>query len=206
MLFDAIGKAIFGLHQNKLANQIHPEYHPYQTSPYAKQELGLAQQLFNGRMFGASNLEQNIFANQANYLNNVNRNATDSSQALALGGLAQGQTNNALQNLQTQEAQNKYDLLGNLNKAYQTMIGEGDKVYQDQLQKYQIDTQQQAGLRNAAWQNIFSGISDFESGGLQAAQLLSQPGMNGQQQGGSISGKSGGGTDISKILPYLMIF
>lgn len=219
MLFDSIGKVIFGLHQNKLAGDIHPEYTPYQESPYAKKELGLAESLFNGRMFGAQDLERNIFANNSNYNATVQRNATDSGQALALGEQAMGQTNSALQNLQTAEKQNKYDLMGNLNSAYRTMIGEGDKVYQDKFQKYQIDENQQSGLRNAAWQNIFGGISDFESGGLQAGQALAgnpTGGMSNSGGGGSkfssvpsqtdeAGNPTGGGFDISKLMPLLMM-
>lgn len=160
-----VGKIIEGFSQNHEANQINPVYHPYEISPYAKAQLGLAQQLFNGRMFGASALEQNIANSQANYMANVGRNATDSSQALALGALSQGQTNNAYNDLQIKEAQNKYDLLGNLNTAEQGMTAELDKQYQDMLQKYMIDTQQKAALKNSAFNNIFSGFGDI-SGGL----------------------------------------
>lgn len=165
-------KIPFGIHQNHLANQIDPQYHAYQTSPYAKQELGTAQQLFNGRMFGAADQERNIGASQAQFVNNAQNNATDSSQLLALGGLSQGQSNNAYQNLQIQEGQNKYNLLGNLNQAYQTMVGEGDKVYQDQMQKYQMDTQQKEELKNSAFANIFGGIGDLSSLGIMGGQLL----------------------------------
>lgn len=160
-----VGKIIGGFSQNHEANQINPVYRPYEISPYAKAQLGLAQQLFNGRMFGASALEQNIANSQANYMANVGRNATDSSQALALGALSQGQTNNAYNDLQIKEAQNKYDLLGNLNTAEQGMTAELDKQYQDMLTKYMIDTQQKAALKNSAFNNIFSGFGDI-SGGL----------------------------------------
>jgi len=112
-ILGAVGEAAkiyTGIHQNHLANQINPQYTPYQTSPYAQKQLGLAEQLYSGRMFGAPELEKNILSTQAATLNNIGKNATDSSQALALGQLSQGQTNQAFNQLQTQEAQNKADL------------------------------------------------------------------------------------------------
>lgn len=163
---DAIGgitKLITGLHQNHLANQINPIWNQYQISPFEKQELGTAQQLYNGRMPGAAAEEQNIGASQANYLNNVDRNATDSGQALALGGLSQGQSNQAYSNLQTKELQSKNDFLNNLNTAYQGMIGEGNKVYQSQLEKYQSDVAAKTALRGAGAQNFNSALNDLGS-------------------------------------------
>lgn len=160
-----VGKFFTGLHQNHLANQIHPVFNQYQTSPYAKQQLGVANQLFNGRMAGAGALEQNIANSQANYVSGAQRNATDSAQLLSLAGQAQGQSNNAYQDLQTKELQNKYNMLDNLNHAYNTMIGEGDKTYNSMLQKYQMDTEQQQQLRNAGSQNTFGALGDL-SGGL----------------------------------------
>jgi hypothetical protein len=170
-----IGKFFFGLHQNHLANQIHPVFNQYQTSPYAKQQLGIAQQMYGGRMAGAGAMEQNIAANQANYVNGAQRNATDSAQLLSLAGQAQGQTNNAYQNLQTKEAQNKYNMLDNLNHAYNVMINEGDKTSQSMLDKYQMDIQQQQGLRNGSAQNMFGALGDLSGGLIQAGSLFGKP-------------------------------
>jgi hypothetical protein len=165
------GAKIFtGLHQNQLANQINPVFQQYQTSPFAKQQLGIANQLFNGRMAGAASEEQNIAGSQAQYLNNVNRNATDSGQALALGGLSQGQSNQAYNQLGIREAQNKYGLLDNLNAAYQSMIGEGNKVYQSGFDKYLSDVESKSALRNAGAQNTFSGLNDLGSSAFLANQ------------------------------------
>lgn len=162
-----IGKIGLGLIQNHQANKINPVYNPYEESPYAKEKLGIAEQLFGGRMFGAPELERNLLNSQSNYLANVNRNATDSGQALALAAGAQGMTNQGFQNLQIQEAQNKYNLLNNLNQGYQGMITEGDKVYQDMLNKYQLDVAEKTALRGAAFNNIFGGISDIGGGLIQ---------------------------------------
>lgn len=160
----AIGKGILGFFQNKKANKIHPVWEQYQNSPYELQKLALAQSLFNGRMAGAGAQQQNIFNNQAATLSNINRNSGSAARALALSAASQGMTNDAISNLGQQEAQNKYNLLGNLDNAYTSMTQEGDKVYNSKLQKYQMDKQEQAALRNASFQNMFSGINDL--GGL----------------------------------------
>jgi hypothetical protein len=165
-------KIISGIHQNHLANQIHPDWQQYQTSPYAKQQLGIAQQLFNGRMPGAAQEEQNILTSQNNFVNNAQRNATDSSQLLALGGLAQGGTNNALGELGIQEARSKLGFLDNLNSAYQSMINEGNKVYQSANEKYLSDVEAKTALRNAGAQNTNSGINDLGSSAFMANQYF----------------------------------
>jgi hypothetical protein len=165
-------KIISGIHQNHLANQIHPDWQQYQTSPYAKQQLGIAQQLFNGRMPGAAQEEQNILTSQNNFVNNAQRNATDSSQLLALGGLSQGGTNNALEQLGIQEARSKMGFLDNLNNAYQAMINEGNKVYQSQADKYQSDVNARSALRNSGAQNVNSAFNDLGSSAFMANQYF----------------------------------
>lgn len=162
-LANAAGRFISGIGQKKESKKINPIFNQYKSSPFAGQQLSLAQQLYGGRMFGAPQLERNIFSNQANQMGNVSRNATDSSQLLALGAAGQGLTNQSLSDLQTTEAQNRYNMLGNLNRAYGTMIGEGDKEYESMFQKYQMDAQRKDALRNAAAQNKYGAISDLSS-------------------------------------------
>lgn len=166
-LANSIGRWFSGNRQNKLANKINPVFNPYTASPYAQKRLGLASQLFNGRMFGAPQLERNIFSNQQSVINNINKNATDASQALAYAAGAQGQTDQALTNLQTAEAQNKYQMLDNLNNAYEGMVNEGDKEYNSMLQKYQSDVDQKNALRDAAMKNKYGAVSDLASLAIQ---------------------------------------
>lgn len=168
-----ISKLLFGSKQNKLADQIHPYFQAYQASPYAQQQLGAAQNAYNGRMGGAASLQQNIGQSQANTIANIDRNATDSATALALAGGAQGVADQSYNNLQTKEAQNKYNLLQNLNDAYATNIREGDKVNQSLFNKFQIDTQTQNALRGAGAQNAFGGIGDLASLGILGGQYAS---------------------------------
>lgn len=163
-----IGKILFGISQNSKANKINPVFNQYQTSPYAKAQLGIAQQLFNAPMAGVQTETQNIQANQANTNAAVQRNATDSGQALAIAAQTQGQSNDAYSNLQLKEEQDKLAKVNLLNQGYDAMTNEGDKVYKSMLDKFQIDKQEQAGLRGSAWQNIFGGASDLSAGFIKA--------------------------------------
>lgn len=162
----------------------------YQQNPLAGQQLGLAQQLYNGRMAGAASLERNIYQNQANTINSFNKNATDSSQALALAAQAQNQSNNAFGNLQLQEAQNKQAMLSNLNNAYATMINEGDKSYNDRVRRFgdlaQIRAMQQNNKTNAL-NGIFNGLNS------EVGDFLGMGGMSG------IKGLFGGGNSQSSL-------
>jgi hypothetical protein len=160
--------------QAKKANEMQPEYRPYEPSEYDKSRLSLAQMLFNGRMAGAGNMERNIASSGASFTNNVNRNATDSGQALALSGMGLGVTNNAYNDLQTREAGNKYDLLNNLNQGYQAMSNADNKQFDADYQKYLLDVQQKNSLKNAAFQNLFGGIGDLASGAATYGQYREQ--------------------------------
>lgn len=157
-------KIYSGFKQNSLANKINPQFDQYQTSPYAKQQLGTAQQAYNAPMPGYQDQVRGIQTAQSNANSFVQKNATDSGQALSLGGLNQGIANNAVTDLGRQQAQYKMGMLGNLNNAYGAMIGEGDKEYNSQFQKYQTDVGIQQGLRSGGMQNISSGINDIASG------------------------------------------
>lgn len=177
---NTFGKFLLGAKQNRLANQINPVYKERQISPYAQQNLGITQQLFNARMPGAAEAARNIAANQASQMGNITRNATDSSQALALGAATQGATNQAYTNLGIQEGQMKYGLLDNLNNAYGQMTQELDKQQQDMLRKYQLDLGAKTELRRSGMTNQYGALSDLSSLGM----MLGQYGGMGGQQGG----------------------
>lgn len=158
----------------------------YTESPIAKQRLGLAQTLLNARMPGAVAQERNIYGAQANQLANVNQNATDSSQALALSAGALGQTNEAFNQLGAAEAQDYYNRLANLTGAQEGMIREGDKLYQDQVRRWQDQVNislARHGIRAQQGQNM----SNLGS------MIGSMGGMGGGMGGGAAGGASGGG-------------
>lgn len=149
-----------GLLQNAMANKIKPVF----DDQYVKAQLGTAQNMFNGRMAGAANLENNIRAAQGQTMNNINRNATDASQALALAQGTQNTANDQFNNLQTQEAQNKYAMLQNLNNAY-------GAANQNMLNKFQIETQAKSATREGAYKNMFGALGDLGALGISAGSL-----------------------------------
>lgn len=182
----AIGGLINSFSSGAKLNALMRQDPSYQTSPYAAQRLNMAQTLLNARMPGATAMERNIYGNQSNQLANVNRNATDSSQALALGSAAQGQTNQAFQNLGTQEQQDYYNRLQNETGAQQGMIQEGDKVYQDQVRRFQ----DRAALTGAQMQNVqgaWNSVANLGFGGVGALSFLN---MN-RGRGGNASPYTG---------------
>lgn len=172
---------------NKELNKLLNQQVTYQKSPYAAQQLGLAQQMFGGRAPGAAQQEQNILSNQANYNANLQRNATDSSQLLAMAAAGQGQTNAAFQDLGIQEQQNKMNMLQNLNNAYGGMAQQDLLAYQDKVRQFN----DLAAIRGAQTQNrasavngVFNGLnSDFND----AMSIL------GIASGGGLGSLFGGG-------------
>lgn len=118
-------------------NRLQGEDPTYTESPYAKSRLGLASQLLNSRMPGATAMERNIQSNQANFNAQVDRNATGGSQALALAAAGQGETNNAFNQLGISEAQDYYRRVDNMNQANEGMTQEHTKSFDDNVRKWQ---------------------------------------------------------------------
>jgi hypothetical protein len=163
----ALGKGIFGMSQMNKANQLNPQFAEYKENPLARQNLGAAQQLFYGRTPGMSQAQANIQAAQANQLAAGQRGATDAATLLALGAGTQGATNAALSNLAAQEGQQKMGMFDNLSRAYAMSIGEGDKVQQNKMMKFQFDANAQNALRQSGIGNIFGAASDIAGGAMQ---------------------------------------
>lgn len=179
-----LGKLFSGFGSKSKLQDLQSQDPTYTANPLAAQRMGLAQTLLNARMPGGTNLERNIYGNEANQLANVNRNATDGSQALALGAAAQGQSNQAFANLGTQEQQDYYNRLGNLSSAQQGQIQEGDKVYQDRVRRYD----DQAAILGAQLNNNQTSWNSLANMGIGGAGLVAQLGG---QNGGRTSQPSG---------------
>lgn len=163
----ALGKGVLGVSQMSKANKLNPQFELYKENPLAKQNLGVAQQLFYGTTPGISQAQANIQAAQANQLAAGQRGATDSATLLALGAGSQAATNAALSDLAAQEAQQKMGMLNNLSRAYAMSIGEGDKVQQSKMGKFQFDANAQNALRQSGMSNLFGGFSDIGGGLMQ---------------------------------------
>lgn len=190
MLLGAAGSAFKfakGIEQDRLASKIKPQWKQYQTSPFAKARLGMANQLYNSRMAGAANQEKNILSSQANQLETIRRGATDGAQLLAAAAGAQGSADQAFTDLQTREAANKYDMLGNLNDAYETMLREGDKEHDSFIDKYRMDVEEKNALRGAAYNNQYGALGDLSSMAIMGSQLMGGGGGTGRYVPGTIS-------------------
>lgn len=150
----------------------------YSKSPFAASQLGLANQYLNARMAGAPQMEQNILASQGNANSAISKYSTDASQALSAAAGAQGQADQSFSDLGVMEAQNKYNMLENLNRAYGVNIAEDDKVYADKVRKFGV----LADIKGAKIQNnagklddIFGGVMGGLNTGLYASSVF---GMN----------------------------
>lgn len=109
----------------------------YGGSPYAEKNLGMAQTLLNSRMAGAGARQNNILSGGANIRAGINRNATDSSQALAIMAGTQGQQDQSFNDLQLQEGQDAMQKQQMLFGANEGMTAEGDKIYDSLKNKWQ---------------------------------------------------------------------
>jgi hypothetical protein len=174
---NAVGRLFSGAKQTKEAKKINPIFNQYKSNPFAGQQLDFAKQAFADPSFGTrGDLTRNIFSNNANFMDNVSRNATDSSQALALGAAGLGQTNQNLVDANTGFMNNKAAMLQNLNRAYGVNIDEGDKEYESMLQKYQMDSQRKDALRNAGAANKYGSVSDMSSMAFQLGNIFKNSG------------------------------
>lgn len=165
-----------GIHQNHLANKVVVPDASYESSPYAAKMLGEATRLKNAPMPGLQTATQGIETSEADTNAGVQRNATSGSQALALLAATHGQTDSAFSSLSTEQNQYQQNAENNYNNALNTEIGEGDKVYQSDLQKRLSAIQEKTGLRGAAATNVGSGVNDVTNNAfMYGAYLNGQP-------------------------------
>lgn len=185
-LIGGIGSLFGARRANRRLEQLIKQNPTYTANPLAQQRLGLAQTLLNARMPGAAAAERNIYQSQANLMGQANRNATDASQALAIAAAGQGQANQAFGNLAQQEAGDYQRRYGNLVGAQEGVIQEGDKVYQDQVRRYQ-DLAAIRGAQNQNTQGAWNSLSQLGFG----AASLGMAGGFGNMGGGGSQGPSG---------------
>lgn len=170
----ALTKIGMGIHQNNLARKVVIPDATYNSSQYAANNLGTAENMFNGRMAGAGTAEQNILNNGSNTEGAIQRNSTSGAQSLATAMASQGQTDSSLQHLGQQEGNYKMNMLNNLNMANNGMTMEGDKVYNDKVRKQNLAIGEKNSLRGAGFQNIGTGINEMGA----TANMLAQGPQN----------------------------
>jgi len=158
---------------NKEMRNLSKQDPKYAANPLAAQRLSYATALRDARMPGAAAAERNIYGNMGNTLSNVQNNASNSSQVLAMAGAAQGQAQQGFENLGMAEAQDQQRRMGNWEAALQGQIGEEDKVFGDELRRYGNKVQTQGAIaenRSNTWGDISNmgfGLADFaQAGGM----------------------------------------
>lgn len=191
-IIGAIG-SIFGNHKaNKQLQALQASDPSYATSTagianqaLVNQRLGLAKTMLNARAPGAAAAERNIYGATANLDANIDRGATDSSQALLLKTQAAGQEANQFNNLNQNEIQDYQRRYGNYTGAEAGVINENEKVFQDDTRRFG-DRAQIQGAQNANRQNSWQTISN---GGFALADFAANGGFGGN---GSNNGMSSG--------------
>lgn len=164
MILGSIGRFIVSGRQAKEARGINPVDTTYNESPYAKEKLALARMRMNSRMAGADSMGRTMQQSAANVVGTAQRNASSGNQVLTAAAAAQEMNNQGAAQLQQQEFAADQQNLSNLGNAQDTMVQEGDKVYQDQLRKYMIALQRKTQLQNASRTNLIQGFDSIDDG------------------------------------------
>lgn len=187
-LVGGIGKLLSRGRANRKLNQLMKDDPTYAANPIAQQRLSLAQALLNARMPGAAAAERNIYSNASNQVRNIQRGATDASQALAAASGAYAQAGNQFTQLGVQEAQDYQRRYNNLTDAQQGVINEGDKVYNDQVRKFGNKVQ----LTGAQVANNANNWGDISNLGFGLMDFGAAGGFGNLFGGGSGGGRNGG--------------
>lgn len=171
----SLGTSIFGAIQGakmlKQAKAIKPEYYAYgdkrllgNESQYAKDMLGNAQMQRNARNPYAASQTRAILGGQATAQAALQRGSVDPVMAMQGILASQAQADQSINNQFIQEQQMQGQRDANLMNAQGVMISEGDKVYQDRMNKFQFDTDMKMALQNAGRQTIINAGKDAASG------------------------------------------
>lgn len=172
MIFGMINSLIQSGRQRREARKIKPVNATYTENPYIENLYSQGANMYNGRMAGATQAEQAIQTNAANANAQVQRNAGDASTALAAAAGLQGQTDQSLINLATQEAQDKQNRFGIYSNVSRLMAEEGNKVFQDKLRNYYDDLNYKRSLQGAAMQNQANAWNGLDNAIGTAASLF----------------------------------
>jgi len=159
----AVGKMVGRGKANRKMNELLSQDPQYKANPLAAERYSLAKTLLNARMPGSVQAERNIYKSGANATSSASRAATDSSQLLATAGEIQGNQNEAFTGLGMQEANDYQRRYGNYANAQDQQINEQDKVYSDQLRRYN-DRFDVEGAKNENRQNTWGDISNLGFG------------------------------------------
>jgi hypothetical protein len=187
-LAGSVGKGIQRGRANRELRELMKTMPQYKENPLFAQRLGLAQQLLNARMPGAAAAERNIYQTQANQMANVQRGATSGSDVLLAGAGAAGQAGQAFNQLGQMEAADYQRRYGNLAQAQDAQAAEQQRLFEDQLRRYQMQTQ----LQGAIQENRAATFGDISNFGMGVANIAASGGFN------SLAGKTGNMGTLNK--------
>lgn len=191
MIFGFINNLVQAGKQKRAAKKINPVNATYTENQNIKELAAEGENLYKGRMSGATQAEQNILSGAANYNAAIDRNATSGSQAIAAKAAGLGQVGQDFQDLALKEAQDKQGRFGIYSQTSQLMAQEGDKVFQDKLRKYYDDLNYKRALEGASMQNKANAWGSLDNAVMGAATMLAPGGVLGGL-GGKIFGSNAG--------------
>jgi hypothetical protein len=160
----------------------------YQVSDQAKQMLGEAQARRGAQMPGMGIAQAQQLGTQASLLGAASRQGTGGSNFMALAAALGGQAANQGLGLAQQQAQFNMQGQNELNQARGVMMGEEQKQFQNQLNRFQFYKQAQMGLEQARLQNITQGISSIGAGVTDALMTAGGAGLLGKGNFGKAFG------------------
>lgn len=160
----------------------------YKIPEEVRNMLALRQLNLRGRMAGAGQAERNIMQGQANAIGTYQSTLNNPNAILAGVAASQGQTNRAMNDLNTQEAIDYQRRLAGMEGAQRTMTQFKDKAFElNEMQPYQDKARTKAALIGSGLKNFFGAIS----GGGEAVQDYAGYKMMQQQMGmGDVSQSS----------------
>lgn len=177
-----VGSAVSRSNANKRLGELSKFDPAYKANPLAAQRFGMAQTMLNARMPGAQRAENNIFANQASTIANVNKIATSGADAIQAAAGVQGQTNQQLDQLSQQEAADFQRRYGNYSQALDGQMEEANKLFADNVRRYG----DKVGIVGAQTANRANTWGDIANTGFGIASL----GMNSMGNGNSVGSQS----------------
>lgn len=169
-LLGSVGKMFGRGAANRRLAGLSSQMPQYKENPLVAQQLAMTQALLNARMPGATAAEKNIYQTQANQIAAAERAATDPNQLLLAGAGATGTANQAFNQLGQLESQDYQRRYANLAAAQNAQVAEQQRVYEDQLRRYQMMAQLQ-GAQNENLQNTWGDISNLGFTGSYLANL-----------------------------------
>lgn len=187
--------AVAGMKADKKLDKLLEQDPAYTSSPYATERYGMAKTLLNSRMAGSATMERGIAASAGNAYSNIQRNTTDSSQALAMMAGIQGQAGDQMTNLGQLEGQDYFKKLDNFTGANQGMTQEHKDKFDDEVRRWQ----DKVNVAQAQYAMRSQGAKNINSYGDSMNSSLSSMG-SGMGEGGGMS--AGGGVMSDKRLKY----